>query len=321
MQLIDINTPLSEIQALLLSLNWISDERIVNVTIPGEGNMNVVLRIKTNLRTFILKQSRPFVQKYPDLPAPAERIDVEFQFYNATKDAIKGNSANVLNYSPANHLMMIEDLGACEDMVTIYESRNITDAEIKELVDMAEQIHNQSTLKDYPENIALRQLNHQHIFHLPFLIDNGFQLDEVQPGLQELSMLYKKDDDLKSIIKELGDRYLDSGTDLIHGDYYPGSWMKSNDKIYVIDAEFSFVGFKEFDLGVMAAHLILSTSDINYLDKVVDHYRSIYDKNLVTQIAGIEIIRRLIGLAQLPLERTLEEKAELLKMARGLIIN
>ena len=43
-------------------------EIINEIEIAGEGNMNVVLRIKTNKRTFILKQSRPFVQKYPDLP-------------------------------------------------------------------------------------------------------------------------------------------------------------------------------------------------------------------------------------------------------------
>ena len=57
-------------------------EIINEIEIAGEGNMNVVLRIKTNKRTFILKQSRPFVQKYPHLPAPIDRIDVEKKFYD-----------------------------------------------------------------------------------------------------------------------------------------------------------------------------------------------------------------------------------------------
>jgi 5-methylthioribose kinase len=37
-------------------------------------------------------------------------------------------------------------------------------------------------------------------------------------------------------------------------------------------------------------------------------------------VAGIEIMRRLIGLAQLPLERNLEEKEYLLKTAREMVL-
>jgi 5-methylthioribose kinase len=37
-------------------------------------------------------------------------------------------------------------------------------------------------------------------------------------------------------------------------------------------------------------------------------------------VAGIEIIRRLIGLAQLPLQRSIEEKDYLLQHARKMIL-
>jgi len=43
--------------------------------------------------------------------------------------------------------------------------------------------------------------------------------------------------------------------------------------------------------------------------------------NLLAKVAGIEIMRRLIGLAQLPLKRSIEEKKLLLEMARTLILN
>ena len=48
-----------------------------------------------------------------------------------------------------------------------------------------------------------------------------------------------------------GERYLAEGSTLLHGDYYPGSWMTVDDAVFVIDPEFSFKGFPEFDLGVM----------------------------------------------------------------------
>jgi len=320
MKNIDINTPIEEIQKLLESLGWISDEHIAKVTIPGEGNMNVVLRIKTDKRSFILKQSRPFVQKYPDLPAPLERIDVEYQFYKATEKVIADHSATIVNYAPDHHLMMIADLGDCEDMVSIYAEKSITEQEVINLVNIAERIHAQSPPNNYPQNLELRQLNHQHIFELPFIMDNGFHLDDIQSGLQELSLPYKRDDQLKSVVNELGEKYLAQGTELIHGDYYPGSWMRANDKIYIIDSEFSFIGFKEFDLGVMVGHLIMTSSNLEYLNLVTDSYISACDGKLVSQIAGVEIMRRLIGLAQLPLERTLNEKADLLSAARKMIL-
>ena len=85
--------------------------------------------------------------------------------------------------------------------------------------------------------------------------------------------------------------------------------------------EFSFIGFAEFDLGVMAAHMVMATGNKLMISKIKQAYKLKLDEPLFLQITGIEIMRRLIGLAQLPLERTLEEKKELLEIARLLIID
>jgi 5-methylthioribose kinase len=142
----------------------------------------------------------------------------------------------------------------------------------------------------------------------------------VQEGLQELSLPYKMDNAIKAVVNKLGDMYLSKGNVLIHGDYYPGSWMQLENEVYIIDPEFSFIGFREFDLGVMTAHLILATMDPSSLKKVMQLYKSDANAGLVSQVAGVEIIRRLIGLAQLPLRRSLSEKEDLLKLARKMIL-
>ena len=46
-------------------------------------------------------------------------------------------------------------------------------------------------------NRKLRALNHEHIFIYPLMIDNGFDLNTIQPGLQELSLKYKNNEQLK----------------------------------------------------------------------------------------------------------------------------
>lgn len=320
MTYIDQKTPLTALQSYLDTLGLLDNEKLLRVETPGEGNMNVVLRVVSDKRSFILKQSRPFVQKYPSIPAPLDRIGTEYQFYHSLAEAGSNlGMPKILAYSESEHLLMMEDLGNCEDMTSVYTKRSIDQGNLKELLSIASRVHQTTTSQTYPLNTDLRLLNHQHIFVLPFQLDNGFELNTIQDGLQELSMEYKKDELLKKEITAMGSLYLSTGDTLIHGDYYPGSWMRSEDDLYVIDPEFSFNGFKEFDLGVMAAHLVISTMDIGVINKVIQLYNSPLEKKIVYKITGIEILRRLIGLAQLPLVRTMEEKKELLHQAKSLV--
>ncbi|MFT4567785.1 MAG: 5-methylthioribose kinase [Saprospiraceae bacterium] len=319
---IDLNTDSETLQEYLTTLNWLhSGETISRLSSPGEGNMNIVIRVHTNQRTFILKQSRSYVRKYPDVDAPIQRIDTEYQWYKAVdSDGAVPFLPNVIQYSKENNLLMIEDIGESKDLSLLYGQREISTEILAQLVSALSAIHESHIREEFPTNLPLRQLNHQHIFVLPFMEDNGFQLDDIQEGLQALSLPYKQDEALKSSISDLGQQYLSKGDTLLHGDYYPGSWIKTKDEVYVIDPEFSFVGFAEFDLGVMAAHLILISSDESYIPMICEMYDGNCNYNLVQQYAGIEIMRRLIGLAQLPLVRNLQEKSQLLQLAKDLIL-
>ena len=321
MNTIDFNTPVSHIQSLLESKGWIRDERITKVAKAGEGNMNMVMKVDTDQRSFILKQSRPYVFKYPQVPAPEGRIITEYEFYQAIQgSAVETRVPSILAFDAADYLMMTEYVAGFEDMVSLYAQKDLSVEVFNRLINDLEVIH-QCKPSDYPDNHELKALNHQHIFVLPFMAENGFSLDEVQDGLQSLSTSFKDDAVLKSKVEAIGECYLAKGDTLLHGDYYPGSWMQSGDYIYIIDAEFSHLGFREFDLGVMAAHLIMATGDESYLLNVNEAYSLAKDEGLVKQMAGIEIVRRLIGLAQLPMERTLEEKQGLLEMARTFILS
>jgi len=74
MFILNENEP-EELAAYLKQEKWLEDnETIVSMSKPGEGNMNCVLRIETETRSFIIKQSRGYVEKYPQIPAPATRV-------------------------------------------------------------------------------------------------------------------------------------------------------------------------------------------------------------------------------------------------------
>src|SRR3954468_12153631 len=62
------------------------DELPIEIARAGEGNMNLALRVSTRRpRSFVVKQGRPWVEKYPEIPAPFERTLVEAAFYEAVR--------------------------------------------------------------------------------------------------------------------------------------------------------------------------------------------------------------------------------------------
>ncbi len=328
------------IQQYLVRRGWISDnETVVSVDKPGEGNMNYTLRVRTGKldngqggRSLIVKQSRGYVEKYPGIAAPAERAMIEGKFYRKTQlvPALHACQPDLLDLDPDHNILVMEDLGEASDFTNLYQPGiTLTNDELNALIQYASILHNQfrqATPDPVFANAAMRALNHEHIFRYPFMVDNGFDLDTIQPGLQAAAMTYKQNETLKNTITQLGTVYLGEthrGADptLLHGDYYPGSWLRTESGVKVIDPEFCFFGPAEFDLGVMIAHLHLSEQPANILEAVQTQYDRPdgFDEHLLRQFTGIEIMRRLIGLAQLPLSLSLEKKVELLAMAQKLL--
>ena len=121
-------------------------------------------------------------------------------------------------------------------------------------------------------------------------------------------------------IHALGARYLADGDHLVHGDYFPGSWLRALRGIAIIDPEFCFTGAPEFDVGVMLAHLLLAAQPDALVTHHLGSFAGGYDGALVRGFAGAEIMRRLIGVAQLPLPASRERKHALLAKSRELVM-
>lgn len=318
-----LTTTRSAMLQYLQNKGWMEPyEEVLRLEKPGEGNMNVVVRVVGDSRNLILKQSRSYVNKYPDIPAPIERIEVEKQFYSVLGPfpSLRKYLPRVIGFDSKNHLMVLEDLGKGADYSIIYKKdQKLSPEELDAALEFLKVLHHQNyggeTIKSYPDNLSLRKLNHLHLFHYPYMEDNGFNLDIVQAGLQNIAMSYKTDSFLKAKVAALGDIYLSAGPTLLHGDYYPGSWLKVSSGFKVVDPEFSFFGPPEYDLGVLLAHLRLAQQPEADIGSVMEKYGSGAEQKLAAKFEGMEIIRRIIGLAQLPLELSLEEKQEMLKLA------
>jgi 5-methylthioribose kinase len=328
MFILNANEP-KELATYLQQLKWLDDqETIISLSKPGEGNMNYVLRVETTARSFIVKQSRGYVEKYPQVLAPAARVLTEGAFYQkiAKADTVQQIMPKLLGIDGTNNIIALEDLGKANDFTILYDvKRKLQEDELNQLVGYLSGLHQEfqkTIVDDELANTELRTLNYEHIFEYPFKEENGFNLDEIQDGLQKLALPYRKDVELKKNIERLGSLYLSKGKYLLHGDYYPGSWLKTADGIKVIDPEFCFYGLREFDLGVLFAHMYLTQQKESTINLIKEQYVSFEELNptILNGFIGAEIIRRLIGLAQLPLKMDLKTKENLLSFARDLIL-
>lgn len=293
-----------------------ADEEIVEISPAGEGNMNLVLRIATNQRNFILKQSRPWVARFPDIAAPVARIATEQAYFTTTANtpALAAHHPAVLHYDAANYILLLTALEATQDMRYIYRAiRPLTMSAINQLADYLSTLHT-LPVAGFPANQPLRQLNHDHIFVLPFQAENAQTVDAIgQPFCQ--------DEALRQAAAALGQIYLQDGPHLVHGDFHPGSFLQRDGEVFVIDGEFAHPGRAEFDAGVMAAHLQLA--DLPWTEFLYRRYRkpADFDHLLVHRFRAVEILRRLLGVARVPIALSESARRELLVSAREMLVN
>jgi 5-methylthioribose kinase len=308
---------------------WIgAHERVMGTEKPGEGNMNLVYRVTTDARSLIIKQARPWVEKYPHIEAPTERIDVEALFYHllSKRPGFQPYMPALIGYDKASFILALEDLGQHGDYTFGYQkAAKFADQEVRLLLEFITKLHNtdfSAFRGTFPANQALKKLNHEHIFLFPYQEDNGFDLDTVQEGLHQTALPLKQNSPLKASIRQLGEIYLGQGWVLIHGDCYPGSWLKTPSGPKVIDPEFAFFGRPEFEMGVMVAHLKMARYTDEKVRELLQEYQKPqgFEPELCTRFCGVELLRRIIGLAQLPLDLTLMEKEQLLAWAQLAIL-
>lgn len=316
-----------ELRKYLVERGLIAPEDLpLRVTRAGDGNMNCTLRVGTPRRRLIVKQARPWVEKYEHIAAPWDRSHVEAAFYESVVgvSGVGDRMPGLLHVDAENRALVFEDLGDDGDLTSMYRGERLADADADVLTDYLVRLRRVEVpahLRLLLRNREMRALNHEHIFHFPLVEANGLALDGITPGLQAAADALKRDVPFVERVAELGARHLADGQVLVHGDYFPGSWVKTGRGVAVIDPEFCFLGIAEVDVGVMLAHLMMCGEESGRIDAVeraagADRI----DWKLTEQLAGVEIMRRLIGVAQLPLDASLGRKQELLDRARQMVL-
>jgi 5-methylthioribose kinase len=211
---------LDGLSAYLQARGWLaSDEHLQRAEKAGEGNMNYTLRVSTGARSFILKQARPWVEKYPTIAAPSERALIEGRFYEVVQrdHALAALMPKLIGVDADSRIIALEDLGEARDFTTLYRGEKLPESQLAELMRWLAKLHHsfiETDGKAALANRAMRALNHQHIFDLPLQMNNGFDLDAITPGLAAEARTLQSDARYVGIVHELGALYLQDGASL-----------------------------------------------------------------------------------------------------------
>jgi len=302
------------------------EDTVTGIEQAGRGNMNLVLRATLIDRSVVIKQARPWVERYPQIEAPPERSGVEAAFYRAVAraPAVAMRMPGCLGGAPASGALVLEDLGRAPDLTHRYAGRALSVAELDPVISYLRALHRIEARDPIFANRAMRRLNHTHIFDLPLSGAAGPDLDGICPGLEVAAGEVRSNAKVRDRAAELGAMYLEDGRALLHGDVHPGSVLVAGAGSRVIDPEFCFLGPPEFELGVLGAHILMTGATPSAVGDLTRRYReesSDFDPGLMRGFAGMEIIRRIIGVAQLPLEAPLERRCELLEMGSELLLD
>jgi 5-methylthioribose kinase len=332
----DVQTVLDESNVFeyLRGRGLIGPEEPADQEPAGDGNINWVRRIRSarSGRSWIVKQARPALERFPEYEVTTERIVFEARYFEVTGpfDAERVRPA-VLHFDPEQRVLVLEDLGNAERLDAALGRGADVAAELARLATFLGAVHAgtcDGALAARFRNGEMQRLDGDHIFALPYR-QNDFPLS---PALSDRARAIWNDADLVATIDAAYARYLEPHGALVHADVQSGNVLLAERGAVPLDAEIAHVGDPAFDVGVLLAHLWLPAiargdrpSGDALARKTWKAYAAAHGATGlpryadVARYAGVELLRRTIGAARVAAVERDEAGLAVLDAALGLV--
>ena len=338
------------------ALGWLGDEEQVTTCRALSGDSSTVMRVELQelrggWRTAVLKQALPWLRRDESVAMPVDRGSAELRFYRRVTglpDAA-ARMPRLLGGDETRSVLLLEDFRGASDLTSLYGGGSLGEDAANALGSFLRALHvgTRGGQDPEPAHTGMRTLNQRLVFEAAFASPtagaecfgpdgpglDGPALEEIEPGLGAAASALRADSGFREAIAALGRRFLDAGGCLVHGAFHPGNWLLLPDGgVRVVDPQFGGRGDAEFDIGTGLAHLLLSQQPDETVRAFLaaawappqgeeEHEDSASDEPeeigaLVARYAGAELVRRLIGGAQLPLAVETGSRCALLEVAR-----
>ncbi|MXZ40027.1 MAG: phosphotransferase [Holophagales bacterium] len=336
------------------AVGWLGDEEQVTTCASLDGESSTVMRVELQelrggWRTAVLKQSLPWLRRDESVAMPADRWRGERAFYAevARVPEAAAHMPRLMAANEARSLLLLEDFRGASNLASLYRGGSLGDRAAQALGAFlrALRLGTRGTEEPDPANASMKALNHRMLFETPLAsamrggdgfgpdgpVPDDAALDATEPGLGEAAAALRSDRAFTEAVSELGSRFLAVGASLVHGAFHPANWLLVPDGgVRVVDPQYGGWGDAEFDIGTGLAHLLLARQPEEvvaaFLSAAVgsedaEEVESGVDRPLVARYAGVEIVRRLIGGGQLPLEAEAGFRCGLLETARTAVVS
>jgi len=316
----------------------------------GDGNLNLVFRVRQGEKRFILKQALPYAKVVGESwPLSLERAWIEQAALKEFAKVAPAFVPHVYHASKEEAFTVMEDLShltIARHGLLAGEAYPLLAGHIGSF--LAKTLFHTSDFALGPVakkglartyyNPDLCDITEKLIFTDPF---RDAETNQVEEGLEQDVEAIWSDRELRREVAKLEALFVTKGDALLHGDLHTGSIFASADETRVIDPEFAFYGPFGFDVGQFIAHLFFASPAIGEerllsdVETFLATYESVFreqwegfavapfrdadglvDDVLKTTLAdafgfaGCELIRRTIGLAPVADLEGIASKAE-----------
>ena len=299
---------------LLRELGLAGARDCVEVEPAGDGNINWVRRATLagpGRRSYVVKQARPALERFPQYQAPTERIVCEARYLELARPFdLDGVLPRVLAFAEPDRVLVLEDLGSAERLDAALARGADTTLPLTGLAAFLGRVHrgtrDDASLVPRFANEAMQRLHGDHIFALPFG-PNDFALP---PRTAERARALREDAALHATAARAYTRYLEPRGALVHGDVQAGNVLLPVSGPKLLDAEIAHVGDPAFDLGMLLAHALLPAAAAGRgaaargtLGRCHEAYAAAHGAGApalaeALVYSGLELLRRTVGAAR-----------------------
>jgi 5-methylthioribose kinase len=287
----------------------------------GDGNINWVRRVRSGDRSFVVKQARSALERFPQYQASTERIVFEARWLETVRPLDRdGVCPRVVAFDEPSRVLVLEDLGDAARLDTVlagpavdgepaggvWETAREAAVRLAGFLGTVHAVTTDPALAARFANDEMRRLHGDHVFLLPFE-PNDFPLPTAVRARAERLW---GDARLRSIAAAAYRRYLEPHGALVHADVQAGNVLLAPRGAVLLDAEIAHVGDPAFDLGTLLGHLWLPAAARGTPERAehaVDSAWSAYRlaaaagpvlREEAIRYAALEMLRRTVGAAR-----------------------
>ena len=237
----------------LASLGLLSPGEPVEVEPAGDGNINWVRRVRSRARerSYVVKQARPALERFPEYRVSTQRIEFEARWYQTVARFDREGVCPRVHHFDAERKALVLEISpapSARDLLARGGDAAPAAASLGRFLGAVHAGTRDPALVDRFANHEMRALHGEHIFALPFRA-NDFPLS---PAVRRRAGQIAGEAELQARIEAAYQRYRGLSLALVHADVQPSNVLLKAGEPRLLDAEIAHMGDPAFDVGPLA---------------------------------------------------------------------